>query len=79
MTLQPLEYAFLPNEEHAEYGLLLCEDDDGEHWTLRGDPELVRMLADVADSGASALADLEVGGEWERRRGWPDEWDVAPA
>jgi integrase len=71
MTMTPKEYAFWPTPEDAEYGLLLCVDDGGKHWTLRGDPELVKM---IRDAGPDVRAGLTMSGTWERREGWPDEW-----
>jgi hypothetical protein len=67
----PCEYAFWPGDLDAVYGLLLCEDDEGNHWTLRGDPDLVRM---IRDSPPSVRAGLTAGGTWDEREGWPDEW-----
>jgi hypothetical protein len=69
----PIEYAFWPSPENAEYGLLLCEDEDGKRWTLRGDPEFVKMMLELPPE---ARQDLEIGGEWEELEGWPDEWQV---
>jgi hypothetical protein len=37
----------------------LCIDDDGKRWTLRGDPELVKM---ATDARPETLAGLTVGG-----------------
>jgi hypothetical protein len=65
------EYAFCPRPESPEYGLLFCVDDDGKRWTCRGDPELVKM---VRDASPEVLAELLIGGTWEQREGWPDEW-----
>ena len=66
------DYAFWPTPEQAEYGLLLCVDGDGIHWTLRGEKALVQSARDakVTDFANSSLADTD----WERREGWPDEW-----
>jgi hypothetical protein len=72
MSLRPLEYAFWPDEQRATYRLVFCEDDDGNHITLRGDPELVRMMRDANREVVSESFD--VGGVWERPEGWPDEW-----
>jgi hypothetical protein len=69
--LTPKEYAFWPSPDAPEYGLVLCVDDHGDHWTLRGDVELVRM---IRDAPPRPLRGLEMGNEWERRFGWPDEW-----
>ena len=71
MTLTPRELAFWPNEESAEFGLLYCEDERGERITVRGDPQLVRMLRDASPE---MRADLDLGGEWERIDGWPEDW-----
>lgn len=71
MSLTPREFAFWPDEASATYGLLFCDDDEGHHWTLRGDPDLVRM---IRDAPPGVLADAELGSTWERLEGWPDEW-----
>jgi hypothetical protein len=71
MTLTPKEFAFWPDPEQPDFGLLLCEDDAGRRWTLRGDPELVKMLRDAPPA---LRANLTLGGAWEQREGWPDEW-----
>ena len=70
MTLRPKEYAFWPTPEDPEYGLLFCVDEEGKRWTLRGDPDLVRMLR---DAGPEGRGELSIGGVWEQRKGWPDE------
>ena len=65
MALTVHEYAFWPDPENAEIGLLFCEDDDGQHWTLSGDPDLVRMLRDAPPETRDGV---EIGGGW---RGGP--------
>ena len=71
MEMTPREFAFWPNPIEPTFGLLLCEDAKGRHWTLRGDPELVRM---ARDAPPNTLSDADLGGEWEAAEGWPDEW-----
>jgi hypothetical protein len=69
--LTPKEYVFWPSELEPVWGFLLCFDGDGNHVTLRGDPDLVRMVREALEH---VVADLEVGGQWERRAGWPEDW-----
>ena len=56
------------------WGLLHCEDHDGERWTLAGDPEYMRTL--VAGQDAGRLVELQVPRDRfpVKREGWPDEW-----
>lgn len=70
------EFAFWPSWRAPEYGLLLVETDAGERWTLRGDPGLVEMVRDARASALSdaTLPDATLGGQWQARRGWPDDW-----
>jgi hypothetical protein len=73
------EYSFWPAPREAlgrapDYGILHVEMNGGERWTLRGDPELVEMIRDASARG-SALGRASIGGEWEARPGWPDDWD----
>lgn len=70
--LRITEYAFWPTPDQPEYGLLLCEDHEGNHWTLRGDVALVEK---ARAANAKAIGDEPlIGADWERREGWPDEW-----
>lgn len=71
VTLRPREFAFWPDRIIPSSGCCCARTRTGKHWTLRGDPELVKMLRDMP---AHLRADLEVGREWEKREGWPDEW-----
>jgi hypothetical protein len=71
-VLTPREFAFWPDPENPEYGLLLCEDERGTHWTLRGSPDLVQR---IRDAPLRALSDAEVGGVWEQRLRWPMNGD----
>ncbi len=66
------EYDFWPTPDEPEYGVMLCEDGEGKHWTLRGDVILVEKAraAGVTDLGDEPLSSAD----WERREGWPDEW-----
>ena len=56
-----------------EHGLLLCTDERGERWTVIGDAEYVRTLADAPQH---VLADLNLpaGLFPVKRQGWPDDW-----
>ena len=59
------------------YGVLMCRDEQGKHWTLVGDPEYTRTLVAASDlSDRSLLAGLEIPEDKYpiKREGWPDEW-----
>jgi hypothetical protein len=52
------EYGFWPSPDDPQYGLLMCQDEAGKRWTLRGDPEFVRLLAETPKH---LRADLQIG------------------
>ena len=68
------EYAFWPNPEAPQFGLLLCEDENGSHWALRGGPALFEAARD-AENPAAEIARASFEGRWQTREGWPDEWE----
>jgi hypothetical protein len=59
-----------------EYGVLMCQREDGNKVTLLGDPEHTRMLIRAS---ATVRAGLEI--PWElypiERDGWPPDWSEA--
>lgn len=73
MAREIKEYGFFPNPADPDYGLLFVVDENtGERFTLRGDPEAVKM---VIEADKQKLGSGLVGGEWEERPGWPpDDW-----
>jgi hypothetical protein len=61
-----------------EYGVLMCEREDGHKVTLLGDAECTRTLIHASEA---VRAGLEI--PWERypieRDGWPPDWAEAGA
>jgi hypothetical protein len=58
------------------YGLLLCEDANGTHWTsVTEDVEYHRMLVEAERSGADLGEAFQIPNKYPMTRaGWPDEW-----
>ena len=80
--LDEIQYAYwsesldLPVTEKG-YGVLMCEDSEGKHWTLIGDdPDWVRLLKTAPLDSADVFENIEVppGMFTRRAEGWPDEW-----
>ena len=75
MTMTIKEGAFWPDPQHPQYGLLFCVDEAGNRWTLRGDPQLVKMAMTLNGKvDVESTTGTGIGGSWEQRPGWPDEW-----
>jgi hypothetical protein len=56
------------------WGFLLCEDTDGQHWTMvTADVDYLRLLINAP---GTVLPKLEIppGKFPTKRAGWPDEW-----
>jgi hypothetical protein len=60
--------------QHKEYGLMHCEDDAGEHWTvLTDDMEYVRLMGEAGMLGVPPET-VPLEKFPMARRGWPEEW-----
>ncbi len=79
--LTPCEYAIASPDIAAEmgldareYGVLMCEREDGHRVTLVGDADYTRMLIHASPS---ARASVEIPSERYpiERDGWPPDWD----
>jgi hypothetical protein len=78
--LFPKDHAFAdPSASEAmgldrhEHGMLLCEDQNGNRWTLVGDAEYLRTLI-VAPHGVRRNLSIPPQKFPTRREGWPDDW-----
>jgi len=78
--LTPREYAIASPDvavamglDAREYGVLMCEREDGRRVTLLGDVEHTRMLIHTPPS---VRASLEIPSERYpiERDGWPSDW-----
>jgi len=71
------EVTGLPETEGG-YGVLRCEDPNGDHWTLfTDDVDYVRVLkSTTTEDSSSTFEDVELPRDkFERHaRGWPEEW-----
>jgi hypothetical protein len=56
------------------WGFLLCEDEQGSHWSaITDDPEYLRQLIGASEGVLDGLA-IPPDMYDRTRRGWPDEW-----
>jgi hypothetical protein len=67
------EYAFFPCPEDPQYGLMMCVDDHGYKYTLRGPPDAVRMILEAECQGEKGF-DVSPTLLPERFPNWPDDW-----
>lgn len=57
------------------WGFLLCEDEQGAHWSaITDDPDYLRQLIGVSEGVLDGLA-IPPDMYDRTRRGWPDEWN----
>jgi hypothetical protein len=70
------EAASLPQTAEG-YGMVLAEDQDGNHWTFMGDVAYTQMMAESTQHGPMRL-DMDRNTARTmfpyHRPGWPDEW-----
>ncbi len=57
-----------------EHGLLFATDEQGKRWTLVGNAETVRAMAELAPGEELETVDVAPAKFPMKREGWPDEW-----